>query len=136
MATAPRRPLTRTVDYPTTDGKPMAETETHRDDMMDLIQSLQDYFTLEPLVCVSGNMLMYYEEGNRRKHVSPDVFVVRGIEKKKRDNYLIWEDWTQVNNEAGSAAQEPYRPSSPSESQRLSSTHSPPHPQSVRSIER
>jgi Uma2 family endonuclease len=92
MATAPHRPLTRTVDYPTTDGKPMAETETHRDDMMDLIQSLQDYFTLEPLVCVSGNMLMYYEEGNRRKHVSPDVFVVRGIEKKKRDNYLIWEE--------------------------------------------
>ncbi len=37
------------------------------------------------MVCVSGNMLMFYEEGNRRKHVSPDVFVVRGIPKKQRD---------------------------------------------------
>jgi Uma2 family endonuclease len=35
---------------------------------------------------------MYYEEGNRRKHVSPDVFVVRGVEKKDRLNYLIWEE--------------------------------------------
>ena len=92
MATAPHRPRARKVDYPTGDGKPMAETDIHRDDMIDLIQTLQDYFAAEPMVCVSGNMLMFYEEGNRRKHVSPDVFVVRGIQKKQRDNYLIWEE--------------------------------------------
>jgi Uma2 family endonuclease len=70
----------------------MAETEIHRDDMVDLIQTLKDYFAAEPMICVSGNMLMFYEEGNRRKHVSPDVFVVRGIEKKLRENYLVWEE--------------------------------------------
>jgi Uma2 family endonuclease len=53
---------------------------------------LQDCFADEPMVCVSGNVLMFYEEGNRRKHVSPDVFVVRGIPKKQRDNYLIWKE--------------------------------------------
>ncbi len=90
MATAPERSRTRLVDYPTGDGKPMAETEIHRDDMMDLIQTLQYQFAEEPMVCVSGNMLMFYEEGNRRKHVSPDVFFVRGIPKKQRKNYLIW----------------------------------------------
>jgi Uma2 family endonuclease len=92
MATAPHRSRARMVDYPTSDGKPMAETEIHRDDMMDLIQTLQDFFADAPSVCVSGNMLMFYEEGNRRKHVSPDVFVVRGIPKKQRDNYLVWEE--------------------------------------------
>ncbi len=92
MATAPDRPRIRKIDYPTGDGKPMAETEIHRDDMMDIIRTLQDYFATEPMVCVSGNMLMFYEEGNRRKHVSPDVFVVRGIPKKERENYLIWEE--------------------------------------------
>ncbi len=92
MATAPDRPRARTVNYPTSDGKPMAETEIHRDDMMDLIQTLQDHYAETPKVCVSGNMLMYYEEGNRRKHVSPDVFVVLGVTKKERENYLIWEE--------------------------------------------
>ena len=92
MATAPHRPRTRKVEYPTGDGKPMAETEIHRNDMVDLIQTLKDHFVAEPMICVSGNMLMFYEEGNRRKHVSPDVFVVRGIEKKIRENYLIWEE--------------------------------------------
>src|SRR5262249_14942183 len=31
-----------------------------------------------------------YEEGNRRKHVAPDVFVVRGVKKHNRENYLVW----------------------------------------------
>ncbi len=92
MATAPDRPRARTVRYPTSDGKPMAETEIHRDDMVDLIETLKDHYAETPKVCVSGNILMYYEEGNRRKHVSPDVFVVLGVPKKERENYLIWEE--------------------------------------------
>jgi len=70
----------------------MAETELHRDDMIDLIQTLQDHFADEDMVCVSGNMLLFYVEGDRRKHVSPDVFVVRGVEKKRRDHYLVWKE--------------------------------------------
>jgi Uma2 family endonuclease len=92
MATAPRRSTIRAIGYPTGDGKPMAETEIHRDDLIDLIQTPEDYFAGEPRVCVSGNILLYSEEGNRRKHVSPDVFVVRGVEKRRRENYLVWEE--------------------------------------------
>jgi len=40
MATAPRRRTARRIEYPTGDGKPMAETDIHRNDMVDLIQSL------------------------------------------------------------------------------------------------
>jgi len=43
-------------------------------------------------VCVSGNMMMYYVEGNARYAVSPDVFVAFGVERKERRTYKIWEE--------------------------------------------
>ena len=81
MSTAPKSRSTRPVDYPTSDGKPMAETDLHRQDMVDVIETLQDFFAGDPQVYVTGNLLLLYEEGNRRKHVAPDVFVVRGVPK-------------------------------------------------------
>ena len=92
MATASRQRATREIDYPTGDGKPMAETDLHRDDMIDTIQMLKDHFADERDVYVSGNLLVFYVEGDRRKHISPDVFVVRGVEKKDRDHYLVWKE--------------------------------------------
>ena len=81
-----------TVVYPESDGKPMAETEYHRDIMIDFIQMLKHYFRDVNDVHVSGNLLMYYEEGNPRKSVSHDVFVAFGVSKKKRRTYKIWEE--------------------------------------------
>jgi Uma2 family endonuclease len=78
--------------YPTSDGKPMAETERHRNLMFELIKILEAFFALAPRVCVSGNLLIFYHQGDRRRHVSPDVFVVRGVEKRERENYLVWEE--------------------------------------------
>jgi Uma2 family endonuclease len=85
-------PPTRQNSYPTTDGRPMAETDSHRKLMMALIEALDDHFAGDPEVYVSGNLLLFYAEGNRRKHVSPDVFVVFGVPKRDRDNYLLWEE--------------------------------------------
>jgi Uma2 family endonuclease len=92
MATVSPQRAIREVDYPTGDGKPMAETDVHRDDMVDLIQMLKDHFAAFSHVYISGNLLMFYVEGDRRKHISPDVFVVRGVEKKDRDHYLVWKE--------------------------------------------
>lgn len=93
MATVPSpRRVTRPVEYPTTDGKPMAETEPHRKLMTALIESLEYHFRAAPDVCATGNLLVFYERGDRRKHVSPDVFVARGVPKRVRLNYLIWEE--------------------------------------------
>jgi Uma2 family endonuclease len=86
----PRSRVPRGVDYPTGDGKPMAETDVHRDLMVDLIQTLEARHAADLDVYVSGNILLFYEEGNGRRHVSPDVLFVRGIEKKRRENYLAW----------------------------------------------
>jgi Uma2 family endonuclease len=85
-------PAERTVIYPESDGKPMAETDIHRDLMLDIIEMLKNHFRARPDVYVSGNLLLYYEKGNPQKSVVPDVFVVLGIEKKKRRTYLLWEE--------------------------------------------
>ncbi len=93
MSTAPKSRATRPVDYPAGDGKPMAETDLHRQVMVDVILTLEDFFARDPQVYVTGNLLLFYEEGNRRKHVSPDVFVVRGVPKlPPRDYYLLWKE--------------------------------------------
>src|SRR4051812_34348397 len=74
MATTRRTVAEREVDYPTSDGKPMGETDLHRNDMMDVIRVLEGHFAAEPNVYVTGNLLLFYERGNRRRHVSPDAF--------------------------------------------------------------
>ena len=78
--------------YPTSDGKPMAETDIHRDLMFDLIATLRAYYAGQENVYISGNLLLYYQKNNRRKHVSPDVFVVPGVGNYQRPNYLLWEE--------------------------------------------
>jgi Uma2 family endonuclease len=92
MATVQRQRPAREIEYPTGDGKPMAETDIHRDDMIDMIQTLKDHFARARKVYVSGNLLMYYREGDRRKRVAPDVFLVRGVKKHDRDHYLVWKE--------------------------------------------
>ena len=81
------------LEYPSTDGEPMAETPIHRDVMSDLIDMLKAHFAAALDVYVSGNMMMYYVEGNPEKCVSPDVFVTRSIPKlPKRDTYQVWRE--------------------------------------------
>ena len=41
---------------------------------------------------VSGDLLIYYEEGNPRVAVAPDVFVVFGVEDRMRMSYKVWEE--------------------------------------------
>jgi Uma2 family endonuclease len=80
------------ASYPTSDGRPMAETDLHRDLMVALIKTLQARYAADRMVYVSGNLLLFYVRGNKRKHLAPDVFVVKGVPKRQRDNYLVWEE--------------------------------------------
>ena len=83
----------REIEYPESDGKPMAETPLHMLVMWTTIQTLIDWFTPDPNVYVWGNMFVYYVKGNITKSISPDVFVVKGVDKdKQRDVFKIWEE--------------------------------------------
>lgn len=80
-----------TASYPTSDGRPMGETDLHRSVMIDILETLKRHFR-DQMVYVSGNLLLYYRPGNKRRHVSPDVLVTKGLEMKMRDCYLMWEE--------------------------------------------
>ena len=82
------------VEYPCSDGQPMAETETHGACMMYVTSALRWWF--EKLgrtnVHVGSNSFLYYERGNPRAVVAPDVYVVVGAPAYLRDTYLLWNE--------------------------------------------
>ena len=80
-----------TVVYPESDGEPMAETPKHQQVMIDCMDILRSRFREVPDVYIAGNMFLYYEEGNPRKSISPDVFMARGLSKKELRVYKTWE---------------------------------------------
>jgi hypothetical protein len=79
----------KTVHYPESDGKPMGETDLHRDEMFRHIELLRDHYAGQR-VYVSGNLLVYYEQGNPKKFVVPDCFVAKGLSPKRRRTYKTW----------------------------------------------
>ncbi|MCI0485693.1 MAG: Uma2 family endonuclease [Blastocatellia bacterium] len=80
------------IYYPESDGEPLAETDIHAQLIIDLRFALKSHFRDEPDVYVSSNLLLYYVEGDPKKRVAPDVFLVRGVEKKPRRIYKLWEE--------------------------------------------
>ena len=86
-------PLEQEIEYPNSDGKPMAESPQHLRVMIDLISGLMRRYAKAPDVWAGGNFLLYYEKGNPKARVSPDVLVAKGVVKEKpRRNYLLWDE--------------------------------------------
>ena len=85
-------PAAAPIHYPSSDGKPMAENDAQRDAIMYGIGALARHFRNRRDVYVSGDLLIYYEEGNPRVSIAPDVFVVFGVEDRRRPNYKLWEE--------------------------------------------
>ena len=80
------------VVYATRDGKPMAETDKHREIAFYIIQALKTYFAPRSDVYVSGNNFVFWEEGNPKARISPDAYVVFGPTPDLRDSYMAWKD--------------------------------------------
>ena len=80
------------VEYPSSDGKPLAENDAQHTAILYGMGALGVYYAGRNDVYVSGDLLIYYEEGNPRVSVAPDVFVVFGVEDRMRMNYKVWEE--------------------------------------------
>ena len=85
-------PLRAHVGYPSEDGEPMAESDFQREPLMYAVEALGAYFQQRADVYVSGNLFIYYEEGNLEAVVAPDVFVVFGAPKHRRSSYMLWNE--------------------------------------------
>ena len=80
------------VDYPCSDGQPMAESDFQLKPLVYAITALQTHFLHQSQVYVAGDMFLYFKEGAPRAVVAPDVFVVVGAPKHKRMSYKLWEE--------------------------------------------
>ena len=90
----PASPETETVEieYPSSDGQPMAENDKQAHAMVDLFLPLLTRYAEADNVYVGLDLLIYYQRGNNLRRVAPDVFVIRGVPKRSRDTYKIWEE--------------------------------------------
>ncbi len=81
------------IDYPDSDGKPLGETPWRRDNILQLIEMLRGWYASNPRAYVTGNMFLYYVPGDKRRHVSPDVFVALDVPKHpERPCWLTWKE--------------------------------------------
>lgn len=79
------------IVYPSSDGKPVAETFVHLYAMLVTIEVLTQYLQGQQAT-VLGNQFMYYAQGFPKLRMAPDVMIIFGVEPGGRDNYKIWEE--------------------------------------------
>ncbi|WP_089940389.1 Uma2 family endonuclease [Candidatus Entotheonella palauensis] len=72
----------------------MAESDFQRGPLMYAVEALRIHFQDRSDVYVSGNLFIYYEQGNPQAVVAPDVFAVFGASKQDRMTYRLWEEPT------------------------------------------
>lgn len=84
-------PVDADIEYPESDGKPMGETDLHRNWMMRLYDMLHYHYRNEQ-VYIASDLLLYYEEGDVRKFIVPDIFVVKDSDPGFRRTFRTWDE--------------------------------------------
>jgi Uma2 family endonuclease len=85
-------PLEQEVEYPTSDGQPMAESPFHARVMLDLLFCLDLRYLAVADAWVGSNFFLFYEQGNPKARVSPDVMLAKGVARWDRPNYQLWKE--------------------------------------------
>lgn len=81
------------IEYPFTDGEPMAEDDAQLTAMIYAISSLRAWFADREDVYAGGDMLMYYRMNDNETRVAPDVFVVVGVASRhRRRSWITWRE--------------------------------------------
>ena len=87
-------PAATEIFYPESDGMPLPDGEYQLRHFMELIAALKHFFRNRPDVWASGNTFLYYVEGNPRLSLSPDCYVVFGVDTDlilSNNNYRVWD---------------------------------------------
>ena len=66
------------IEYPSSDGEPMAESDLQYVPLTETVSALRVRFSDRSDVYVAGNMLVYYRMNDPSASVAPDVFAVLG----------------------------------------------------------
>ncbi len=87
-ATAAREP--EDVEYP--EGNWIAQSVWHGDAVSQATVALKKHFSNRENVLVAMELLVYYERGNDKVCLQPDVQVVFGVQRGNRSSYKVWEE--------------------------------------------
>ncbi len=85
------------IVYPDSDGVPLPDGEYQAPLYRRIVLTLELHFRDVPGVRVNGDTFIYYIEGNPRRSVSPDCYVVLGLSEdaqesiRRNNTYLLWE---------------------------------------------
>jgi Uma2 family endonuclease len=81
-----------TINYPESDGKPMADNTKQFHWITVIKQNLDWLFAQDPQVFIAGDLFWYPVEGRPDIVTAPDVLVVFGRPKGDRGSYKQWEE--------------------------------------------
>jgi len=81
-----------TIEYPDSDGKPMAENPLQYEWIVTVKGNLEALFADDPRVFVAGDNLIYPKQLNPKVSRAPDVYVVFGRPKGYRGSYKVWDE--------------------------------------------
>ena len=82
-----------TIEYPSSDGEPMAENDWQYTALTDTVSTLRVRYQGREDVYVAGDMLIYYRMNRNDISVAPDVYVVFGAAgNHPRDSWLVWRE--------------------------------------------
>ena len=81
-----------TINYPESDGKPMADNTKQFHWITVIKQNLDWLFAQDPQVFIAGDLFWYPVEGRPNIVTAPDVLVVFGRLKGDRGSYKQWEE--------------------------------------------
>ena len=78
--------------YPESDGKPMPENTRHGAAIVSLRNALELHSRGREDLLVAGDLLLYWEAGNRKKSIGPDFMVALGVPAGHRSSYRVWRE--------------------------------------------
>ena len=92
-------PAATSIVYPETDGMPLPDGEFQAPLYIRIVGTLRTHFRNIPGARVNGDTFIYYVEGDPRRSVSPDCYVVFGLSDdalqslslEGNNTYLLWE---------------------------------------------
>src|SRR5580658_3058808 len=90
MSTLVVKPSPRAIEYPDSDGLPMAENTLQYQWIVTITGGLRHLFAKNPNVFVAGDLFWYPVEGRPKIRYAPDTMVAFGRPKGHRGSYRQW----------------------------------------------
>ncbi len=90
MSTAAQRPSRPAIEYPDSDGKPMAENTLQFQWIVTIKEGTEALVRDRADVFVAGDLLWYPVEGDNKTRQAPDTLVAFGRPKGRRGSYMQW----------------------------------------------